>query len=912
MSNFFGSSSTNNEATQAELGSRLYNIKQSSIGTESVLSILPDNNVVVNTCSSFGKSLLNVSSLNGLVGLINSADTQVQVLEAGSVGSVDITVDNALKMSIKSLYSEVLNELRSLNINPLTDLEYSLGTSNKRWNNIYGNKIVDCQAVRSGASSIPFMQNTNVSTASGQNVLWQHTTNETTPTNFQLLLETKDINTNFERMQISSYRNAYRNLHLQPSGKVLIGGDFSNVADSTLGTLNVRGTTTVLNLVGSNYPEIMLKDTTNTGDYMVLMRDHAGNKNIIRNSGRLDIESPANYPAMTILSNGTLGINNTAPTEKLDVVGNVKISSQLAIGTSINSTYTVDVRRTGVDNYQRISGDVAKKQGLIFSDGATPTDIWTFYKKETTKTLNIYNNTTSSDLMTFTSTNQVGINCTPLGSSTLEVRGSSSSSYLRIAGATSLQQALVFTDTEDRWAWYKPANSTDLRLYNYVSTNPKDLMTFTQTNLVGLGTNNPVYNLHINTSGTSAFAGNDKKGLLITDSTVPRILLENLGNTSGQRLSAIQNISGIWSVGVLTDTGGAWGKERILGLNLGTYDATFAGHILTDSVGTKNIGSTGNPFAKIFTVDADISNLISNVKTMNLTPTATNTYTIGASSSTQYNAIYGNTVYGNGVVLTSDINKKKDIQPIEDALSVIMRFESKSFKFKDGTSNRTHTGFIAQQIKEVVPDDWALYCDNKLGDIGLKYTEIIPLNTRAIQQLNERLTKVENRRLVGGSIIDTSSLTEDMTQIYERLDHLSTKYLELENQPVRPTLHKCIEVSRFNEMYDQVSHLEARLSAFDEVKDDPHSEDFEVVHSLIDRNHQLELRVNELENKLNQIQSQPKVESKSIDLLESDGGVNMNELLQQKNFELEQRMIKLEKQNKRLVQAVNKLLKTSE
>ena len=111
MSNFFGSSSSNNEATQAELGSRLYNIKQSSIGTESVLSILPDNNVVVNTCSSFGKSLLNVSTLNQLVGLINSGDSKVEVIDS-TTGEINFTLDNALKLVVKNAYTEVLNELR--------------------------------------------------------------------------------------------------------------------------------------------------------------------------------------------------------------------------------------------------------------------------------------------------------------------------------------------------------------------------------------------------------------------------------------------------------------------------------------------------------------------------------------------------------------------------------------------------------------------------------------------------------------------------------------------------------------------------------------------------------------------------------------------------------------------------------
>lgn len=119
-----------------------------------------------------------------------------------------------------------------------------IGSSGNPFNNIYGSKIVDCQAVRAGASSIPFMQNNNASSVSGQNVLWQHTTNEATPTNFQLLIETKGTTGSYERLQISSYRNSgYRNMHLQPSGRVMIGGDYSATAPTD--TLDVGGGMTV-------------------------------------------------------------------------------------------------------------------------------------------------------------------------------------------------------------------------------------------------------------------------------------------------------------------------------------------------------------------------------------------------------------------------------------------------------------------------------------------------------------------------------------------------------------------------------------------------------------------------------------------------------------------------------------------
>jgi hypothetical protein len=324
-----------------------------------------------------------------------------------------------------------------------------------------------------------------------------------------------------------------------------------------------------------------------------------------------------------------------------------------------------------------------------------------------------------------------------------------------------------------------------------------------------------------------------------------------------------------------------------------------------------SIGSGINP--------TEALNITGNIKVSgNILPNVHNVPKIGTSNSDRFLEGWFGTVYGNGVALTSDRRLKENIKPITNALETIMKLKPVEYKMKDRV--RLHTGFIADEVKSIYNgENWACFVEaqDEFKTQSLQYTEIVAVLTSALQEVNNRLTKVENRRLVGGSIIDTSSLNEDnptggraeLTQIYERLDHLSTKLAGIENIPARPMLHRCIEVSRFNEMYDQISHLEARLSAFDEVKDDPHSEDFELVHSLMEKNSQLELKVNELESKLNKL---PKVDTKCNDLLESDGGLNMNEILQQKNFELEQRLIKVEKQNKRLVQAVNKLLKSNE
>ena len=126
--NFFGnSSSAGSSGSQTDLGSRLYNLKQISIGNEAMVSILPDDNIVQIPVTTFGKSLLSVSTLNGLVGLLNTADTNVQVIDSGT-GEINFTLDNALKLVVKNAYTEVMNELRTLSIIPTTTTS-DLGSS---------------------------------------------------------------------------------------------------------------------------------------------------------------------------------------------------------------------------------------------------------------------------------------------------------------------------------------------------------------------------------------------------------------------------------------------------------------------------------------------------------------------------------------------------------------------------------------------------------------------------------------------------------------------------------------------------------------------------------------------------------------------------------------------------------------
>ena len=80
-------------------------------------------------------------------------------------------------------------------------------------------------------------------------------------------------------------------------------------------------------------------------------------------------------------------------------------------------------------------------------------------------------------------------------------------------------------------------------------------------------------------------------------------------------------------------------------------------------------------------------------------------------------------------------------------------FRPVTFKLNDGTSGRTHIGFIAQEIKEacdkanITTQEFAPVViksiDSENSTWGLRYHEFIALNTWQIQKLKTRVNELE-------------------------------------------------------------------------------------------------------------------------------------------------------------------------
>ena len=117
--------------------------------------------------------------------------------------------------------------------------------------------------------------------------------------------------------------------------------------------------------------------------------------------------------------------------------------------------------------------------------------------------------------------------------------------------------------------------------------------------------------------------------------------------------------------------------------------------------------------------------------------------------------------------VSSDINKKNSIVNLEDSYSILFdNLQPVTYKYNDGTSNRLHTGFIAQQVKDALDkanistQDFAglviLNKDTEQADWYLRYEEFIALNTNEIQKLKKRVNQLET---------EVSSLKEQLLNI---------------------------------------------------------------------------------------------------------------------------------------------------
>ena len=145
---------------------------------------------------------------------------------------------------------------------------------------------------------------------------------------------------------------------------------------------------------------------------------------------------------------------------------------------------------------------------------------------------------------------------------------------------------------------------------------------------------------------------------------------------------------------------------------------------------------------------------------------------IGANADIQYHSYQAHDFYvdnskrfsvtGSGGANTSDRRLKRDILPLNKyGLQQVMQLNPVTYIFKDDSANTPQVGFIAQEVKQIIPE----VVTGKEGDLskgeslGIVYGNLVPVLTKAIQEL-----KAEN-----------DTLKAQNADILKRLDALEAK-----------------------------------------------------------------------------------------------------------------------------------------
>ncbi|MDO8517906.1 MAG: tail fiber domain-containing protein [bacterium] len=392
----------------------------------------------------------------------------------------------------------------------------------------------------------------------------------------------------------------------------------------------------------------------------------------------------ASAKGMRIDSTGNVGIGTAAPTQKLDVAGNVNVST----------------------------GNCFMVNGVCISSGSSQ---WT------TSGNNIYSNTSNVGIGTASPAYNLDIAGDVIASNWFRVRGDNGI-YWETAGRNG-----GWYMTDATWMRTYPSGGTVGIWANNGTIGTDGSLTVGYGGVgtaagsaviagkVGIGTLNPVELLDVS-GGASA-----------------TIRLTGSGTTFGPAIAL--NSSGSaghnWAIISSQSTNGP-GPLAIGSLVF--YDATAnADRLIIHPNGNVGIGVVPGSFYKLD---------VNGGANFNGTLVATYLWSngpIGATGDISTNTdIHARNVYANNFIPNSDERLKKDIAPLAENLNKVLQLRPVSYLWKDTASGKgTQIGFIAQEVQKVVPE--VVFTNPHTGLEGLDYAHMTPLLVGSVQELNQKI-----------------------------------------------------------------------------------------------------------------------------------------------------------------------------
>jgi hypothetical protein len=120
----------------------------------------------------------------------------------------------------------------------------------------------------------------------------------------------------------------------------------------------------------------------------------------------------------------------------------------------------------------------------------------------------------------------------------------------------------------------------------------------------------------------------------------------------------------------------------------------------------------------------------------NALPDVDNAYSLGQSG-TRWSAVWS----ANGVIQTSDARLKTNIASLPYGLKELMQMKPVQYNWKERPEGGKEIGFLAQEMQQIIPE--AVVSPTNGDAMGMKYTELIPVLVKAIQEQQKEIEELK-------------------------------------------------------------------------------------------------------------------------------------------------------------------------
>jgi hypothetical protein len=192
-----------------------------------------------------------------------------------------------------------------------------------------------------------------------------------------------------------------------------------------------------------------------------------------------------------------------------------------------------------------------------------------------------------------------------------------------------------------------------------------------------------------------------------------------------------------------------------IGNNAGVVDTVDNTNDVSDySILIGNNTSTGG-FSNSIVIGANATNTASNQFMIGSTTRAIDTTRINGSSSTQCTI-----TTGTGIACTSDERVKTNITDLDTStLETLMNVRTVTYNWLQNSTGKQQIGFLAQNLEPLFPQ---LVETDKDGMKSVYYAQMTPILTKAVQELNLKLTTIDTF-----TFEDTGGFVERLRQFFE-------------------------------------------------------------------------------------------------------------------------------------------------